>query len=146
MPSELSRKKSELRDKLRYFEKNKILLKRDIFFVPGWTDQACLCWTEPPTESGKDRRKGWEYTMQDWEYIVKNPERMHYLQLVENDNALAITRDERSGKIKKVEFASDPSYNYTNFFQFAELIKTKIREELKKTNSTEFDLVGHSMG
>jgi len=138
MPTELSLKKTEARNRLRKF---KIILKRDVFFVPGWTDQACICWTEPYMESGIDRRKGWEYTVKDWEYILENPEKMHYLQLVENDNALNITRN-KEGKIKKVEFKSDPTYKYTNFFQFAELIKSKIRA----TGAKEFDLVGHSMG
>jgi len=138
MPTELSLKKTEARNKLRKF---KIRLKRDVFFVPGWTDQACVCWTEPYMESGIDRRAGWEYTVKDWEYILENPEKMHYLQLVENDNSISITRN-REGKIKKVEFKSDPTYNYTNFFQFAELIKSKIRA----SGAKEFDLVGHSMG
>lgn len=138
MPKELSLKKTAVRNKLR---KIKIRLKRDIFFVPGWTDQACICWTEPYIESGTDRRKGWEYTIKDWEYIVENPEKMHYLQLVENDHSINIIRN-KQGKIKKVEFRLDPSYEYTNFFQFAELVKSKIRT----TGVKEFDLVGHSMG
>ncbi len=58
MPTELSLKKTKARIKLRTFAKHKIKLKRDIFFVPGWTDQACICWTEPYMESGIDRRKG----------------------------------------------------------------------------------------
>lgn len=141
MPTELSQIKTECRNKLREFKDKKIKLKRDVFFVPGWTDQACICWTEPYMESGIDRRAGWEYTVKDWEYIVKNPERMHYLKLVENDKSINIIRN-KEGKIKKVEFKSDPSYRYTNFFQFAELIKRKIRA----TGVKEFDLVGHSMG
>ncbi len=138
MPTELSLKKTAKRERLR---KLKIRLKKDIFFVPGWTDQACICWTEPYVESGADRRKGWEYTVKDWEYIIENPEKMHYIQLVENEDSINIIRDEQ-GKIKKVEFKSDPSYEYTNFFQFAELVKSKIRA----TGAREFDLVGHSMG
>lgn len=145
MPTELSLKKTEARLNLRRFKDDKIKLKRDVFFVPGWTDQACICWTEPYTEAGIDRRKGWEYTIKDWEYIVENPEKMHYLQLVENDGAIQIIRNKK-GKIKKVEFSSDPTYNYTNFFQFAELIKSKIRNEIGRSNINEYDLVGHSMG
>jgi len=138
MPTELSLKKTAAREKLR---KLRIRLKRDIFFVPGWTDQACICWTEPYVESGADIRRGWEYTVKDWEYIIENPEKMHYIQLVENENSINIIRN-KQGKIKKVEFKSDPSYGYTNFFQFAELVKSKIRA----TGAREFDLVGHSMG
>lgn len=141
MPTELSLKKTEVRQNLRKFKDKKIKLKRDVFFVLGWTDQACICWTEPYMESGVDRRAGWEYTVKDWEYILENPERMHYLQLVENDNAIKIIRN-KEGKIKKVEFNYDPTYSYANFFQFAELVKSKIRA----TDVKEFDLVGHSMG
>ena len=67
MPTELSLKRTEARLKLKEFNEDKIKLKRDVFFVPGWTDQACICWTEPYTEAGIDRRKGWEYTIKDWE-------------------------------------------------------------------------------
>ena len=141
MPSELSLKKTEARSKLRKFAKSKIKLNRDVFFVPGWTDQGCICWTEPYMESGVDRRAGWEYTVKDWEYVLENPERMHYLQLVENDNSINIIRNNQ-GKIKKVEFETDASHDYVAFFQFAELIKAKIRA----TGVKEFDLVGHSMG
>jgi len=138
MPTELSLKKTECRNKLRQL---KIKLERDIFFVAGWTDQACLSWTEPYMESGVDRRTGWEYTIKDWEHIVENPEKMHYIKLVENDSAINIVKN-KDGKVRKVEFTSDSSYRYTNFFQFAELVKSKIRE----TGAKEFDLVGHSMG
>lgn len=142
MPTELSLKKTEYRNKLKAYKNNKIRLKRDVFFIPGWTDQACICWIEPYTESGIDRRAGWEYTVKDWEYIIENPEKIHYLQLVENNDSINIIRN-RQRKVKKVEFKSDDqSYSYTNFFQFAELIKNKIRA----TGAREFDLVGHSMG
>ncbi|MGD0336206.1 MAG: alpha/beta hydrolase [Candidatus Omnitrophota bacterium] len=141
MPTQISLKKTEARTELKKFKDNKISLKRDVFFVPGWTDQACICWTEPYMESGVDRRAGWEYTIKDWEYIVENSEKMHYLQLVENDKAINITRDNQ-GKIKNITFDSDLTYDYTSFFQFAELIKSKIRA----TGVNEFDLVGHSMG
>ena len=92
-------------------------------------------------ESGVDKRMGWEYTVKDWEYIFENPEKLHYLRLMENDQAINITRDNQ-GKIKNITFDSDSTYDYTNFFQFAELIKTKIRA----TGVNEVDLVGHSMG
>ena len=145
MPTEISLQKTEARTKLRALKKSKIILKRDVFFVPGWTDQACLCWTEPYTESGEDRLPDWEYTVKDWEYIVGNPEKIHYIQLTKNKNAITITRDNR-GKIKKVEFKSDPSYKYICFFEFAELLKNKIRAEMRKKDIKEIDLIGHSMG
>lgn len=144
-PARVRDEKDKARAKLRKFKDNEIRLERDVFFIPGWTDQACICWTEPYTEAGEDRSPNWEYTIKDWEYIVENPENMHYLQLVEDNNAIEVIRNKK-GKIRKVEFESDPTYNYTNFFQFAELVKSKIREVIKKTGTKEFDLIGHSMG
>lgn len=141
MPTKISNEKTETRRKLRVYKDKRIRLKRDVFFIPGWTDQACICWTEPYTESGIDRRRGWEYTIKDWEYIVENPEKMHYLNLVKDDNAIQIIRNKK-GKIRKVKFNSDPTYGYTNFFQFAELVKSKIRQ----SGAKEYDLIGHSMG
>jgi hypothetical protein len=145
MPTQLSLKLTKAHNELRKFKNNKIKLKRDVFLVPGWTDQACLCWTEPYTESGIDRTPGWEYTVKDWGYIFENPEKMHYLQLVEDDNAIQIVKNKK-GKTRKVKFESDPTCNYTNFFQFAELVKSKIRGIVNKTGIKEFDLIGHSMG
>lgn len=145
MPTTLSLTETEARKELREFRNKKITLKRDVFFVPGWTDEGCICWTEPYIESGEDKLAGWEYTVADWEYLIENPQRMHYIRLVRKEKAISIIRDRR-GKIKKVEFQSDPSYNYTNFFQFAELLKAKIREEIGKRDKNQIDLVGHSMG
>ena len=145
MPTQLSLKKIEARKRLRVFKNNKIRLQRDIFFVPGWADQACTCWIEPYTEAGKNRLSYWEYTVKDWEYIVENPEKMHYIQMIKNRNAIHVKRDYR-GKIKKIDFKTDPSYNYTNFFQFAELLKSKIRNGIQKHGIKEIDLIGHSMG
>lgn len=145
MPTTFSLTKTEARKELREFGDKKITLEMDIFFVPGWTDEGCVCWTEPCIEPGEDKLAGLEYTVRDWEYIIENPQRMHYIRLVRKEKSINIIRD-RKGKIKKVEFKSDPSYNYTNFFQFAELIKSKIRETMKKSNAAGIDLVGHSMG
>lgn len=141
MPTELSQIKTKARLELRKFANKRIKLKRDVFFVPGWTDEGCMCWTEPYTEGGIDRRQGWEYTVKDWEYIIENPEKMHYLKLVDNEDTIQIIRNKK-GKVQKVEFKTDSTENYANFFQFAELIKRKIQS----TGAREFDLIGHSMG
>ena len=122
MASPVSDQKTKAREQLRQM---KITLQRDVFFVPGWTDQCCSCWTEP-NECGEDRSKDWEYTIKDWEHIITNPEKMHYLLMAEDDSTIKITRN-RSDRITDVQFSEDPSYTYTNFFQFAELLKEKVR-------------------
>lgn len=144
MPVELSGKRSEARDKLKTFVQKKIRLNRHVFFIPGWTDQSNVCWTYPYTETGRNRRPGWEYTVKDWDYIFENPEMMHFLKLVMEDKNLVVEWS-RSGKVKTLHFDNDPSFGFTNFFQFAELVKYKIRE-ITNNESIPFDLVGHSMG
>ncbi len=119
-----------------------------MFFVPGWTDQGCVCWVEPYVEGGADRRLGWEYTMTDWVETVVEPidrDKVYFVQLVEESSQLSIDRyasGARQGKIRHVRWDHDSSASYENFFQFAELLKRKIRQ----TGLAEYDLVGHSMG
>ena len=46
MRKERKRQKQNALNKLEEFTKNKIALKRPVFFVPGWTDESCACWRE----------------------------------------------------------------------------------------------------
>ncbi len=146
MPTNISLRKTEAREQLRKLAP--LHLNRPVFFVPGWTDQGCLCWTEPYVEGGGDRRAGWEYTIQDWVESVVEPEdrvQVHFVKLVEEENNLTIERyssGPRLGKIRSVPWDHDPSARYENFFQFAELLKQKIRQ----MGTADYDLIGHSMG
>lgn len=146
MPTDLSHSKSAARSALRAMAPCR--LHRPVFFVPGWTDQGCLCWLEPDVESGLDRRPGWEYTIDDWVRRVVEPTdagNVRFLRLVHDDRQCLIERfvsGARKGKIKRVCWDGDSSASFENFFQFAELLKAKIRA----TGSTAYDLVGHSMG
>lgn len=146
MPTEISLRKTDARDHLRKLAP--LRLKRPVFFVPGWSDQGCLCWTEPYVEGGGDRRPGWEYTIQDWveEIIVPTDQaNVHFVTLVEDERNVIIKRFSRGmkqGKIQSVDWSRDPSAQYESFFQFAELLKRTIRA----LGAEEYDLVGHSMG
>lgn len=146
MPSALSLMKTEARNQLRKMAP--LRLKRPVFLVSGWTDQACLCWTEPYTEGGGARRLGWEYTIQDWAGKIVDPAdhgKVVFIKNVEDENNLQIKRfisGPRKGKIRAATWGGDATGKYENFFQFSELLKSKIRA----TGSGEYDLIGHSMG
>lgn len=120
-------------------------LKRDVFFVHGWGDEACICWTDPYMETGANFVQGWGYTVKEWVEDkklgrIKNKEKVHYVSLM-GDEAKAKRWRDKTGKFK-IDIDKDLSYFYENFFQFAELLKEKIRE----TKAEEFDIVAHSMG
>jgi len=146
MPTAVSLEKTAARERLRGLVP--LQLRRPVFFVPGWTDQGCLCWTEPYVEGGADRLPGWEYTIQDWVQAIVAPvdrRKVHFVKLVKDEANLIIERyptGSRKDKIKTVTWEADPTYHYENFFQFAELLKAKIHA----TGATAYDLVGHSMG
>ena len=58
-------------DKLNTLIKNKIQLKRPVFFVPGWTDESCACWI-------KSERNN--ICIKDWfDKICSNPEDSRYI-------------------------------------------------------------------
>lgn len=118
-------------------------LKRDVFFVHGWSDEANVGWTYPYVEtSDEDRNPNWKYSIKDWiDEKVINKERAHYIKLVKDEQKIKIERDKR-GKIS-VDIDGDETYYYESFFEFAELLKEKV-ESVRTTD--EIDLVGHSMG
>ena len=131
MPTDVSLQKTEAREQLR--QSGRLRLKRPVFFVPDWTDQGCLCWTEPYTEGGADRRPGWEYTIQDWvEELVEPADRahVHFVKLVVNEQHFTLTRfasGPRQGKVKSATWEPDPTSGYEHFFQFGELLKAHVR-------------------
>ncbi len=146
MPSALSLIKTEARNQLRKMVP--LRLKRPVFLVPGWTDQACFCWTEPYTEGGVARRPGWEYTIQDWVEKIVDPadhDKVVFIKNVEDEKNLQVKRftsGPRKGKVRTAAWIGDATGEYENFFQFSELLKSKIRA----AGAGEYDLIGHSMG
>ena len=140
--SKVRQEKSKARRALRAF--SKFALKRDVFFVHGWGDEANICWTYPYTEKGVNNAKDWEYTIEDWlgKLVTNKDEKVHFIKLVKDESRVALKCDAKTGEIS-IDIDQDESYYYENFFQFAELLKEKIR--LQKT-SQDFDIVCHSMG
>jgi hypothetical protein len=67
-------RKQQIQEALKHlnaWKKSKIILKRPVFFVPGWTDEDCKCWTFG--ERDKIPIKQW---IND---IVKNYDRANYI-------------------------------------------------------------------
>ena len=134
MPTPLSLSKTAAREQLRRMAP--IRLRRPVFFVPGWRDQGGCCWTQPYVEDGADCRPGWEYTVQDWVAQWVRPAdrtQVHFVRLVEQEERL---------RENPPAWEQDATSRYENFFQFAELLKGRIRA----SGIEEYDLVGHSMG
>ena len=52
MREEREEQKNDAIAQLNKFKNNKITLERPVFFVPGWTDESCQCWTAD--EENKD--------------------------------------------------------------------------------------------
>ena len=80
------KEKKDARDTLKSLQPFE--LKRDLYLVHGWGDEANVCWTYPYIETGSDRDKNWKYTFLDWakEKILNHNERVHYLKLVKNED------------------------------------------------------------
>lgn len=65
----------EALEQLNTWKQDKIVLKRPVFFVPGWTDEDCKCWTLG--EYDKIPIKQW---IND---ITKNFNEAHYITFIE---------------------------------------------------------------
>ena len=77
MRKERKRQKQNALNKLEEFTKNKIALKRPVFFVPGWTDESCACWRE------SNKINIW---IKDWfDKICSNSEEVRYVNF-ENES------------------------------------------------------------
>lgn len=69
---ERKRQKQNALDKLSELSSKKIEIKRPVFFVPGWTDESCVCWKTSYLKS---------YTpIKDWiSSIAKNGEMANFV-------------------------------------------------------------------
>ena len=57
----------------------KPLLKRPVFFVPGWTDEGCTCWTKPYLQG--------YLTIQDWiGRIARNSDFANYITFTDQES------------------------------------------------------------
>jgi hypothetical protein len=113
--------KKKALEEIDQFARDKITLKRDIFFVPGWTGEEGDSWLKPYPK----RLKGHISVKECLEKVLKDP------------------KDE----IKKahfVTFSEAESKSAKSFLRFGEILKQRVRNEIGE--DSEFDIVGHSMG
>jgi len=96
--------------------KDKIVLERPIFFVPGWTGEEGKAWLKP-----YPKRK--QYHISIKEYIEKTSQRK---------------------KVHCLSFSTKESEQCNSFLDFADIVKEKVWDRIGTKES--FDIVGHSMG
>ena len=89
-------------DRLEELAKNKLELKRPVFFIPGWTDEACVCWMTPYLKRGTCI-KGWA------PQIIKNFDLIDY-----------------------VSFSDKESQSCKSFLGFGDILKEKIWNKIGK--------------
>jgi triacylglycerol esterase/lipase EstA (alpha/beta hydrolase family) len=97
-----------------------VSLKRHAFFVPGWAGEEGKAWRgyDKPVLKGHGSIKNWI------DRIVRTPDKVTY--------------------VSYVEFSEKESQVSRSFFEFAELLKARVRAEIKPDEA--IDLIGHSMG
>lgn len=78
MLEERKRQKKNALDKLNKFSESKIKLKRPVFFVPGWTDEECVCWKFPYIKNYVPIKE-WITT------VVENSEIVYYVTFSEKE-------------------------------------------------------------
>ena len=88
--------------KLEELAKNKLELKRPVFFIPGWTDEACVCWMTPYLKRGT--------CIKEWApKILRNPELVNY-----------------------ISFSAKESEGCKSFFDFGDILKEKIWDKISR--------------
>ena len=105
MTTEQNNQRKNAADRLEELAKNKLELKRPVFFIPGWTDESCVCWMSPYLSRGM--------CMKEWvPRIIKNPDLVNY-----------------------VSFSNKESESCKSFFDFGDILKEKIWGRIgKKTD------------
>ncbi len=89
-------------DKLEELASNRLELKRPVFFIPGWTDETCVCWKSPYLKR--------DVCIKDWsKKIIKNPDQINY-----------------------VTFTVKESQSCKSFFDFGDILKEKIWNTIGK--------------
>ncbi len=102
MSKEQSDQRKNATDKLDALAKDKLELKRPVFFIPGWTDESCICWITPYLKR--------DICLKEWvAKVVKNPEMTKY-----------------------VSFSTKESKSSKSFFDFGDILKEKIWDKIGK--------------
>lgn len=124
-PHKAEQKRRELQkqkaiERLEFLAGKGVALKRHVFFVPGWAGEHGKAWTgyDKPVLKGHGSIKSWI------DRIVRNPERVTY--------------------VSYLEFSDKESEASKSFFDFAELLKARVRAHAAPDEPV--DLIGHSMG
>ncbi len=66
--------------KLNELGLNKTTLKRDVFFIPGWTSECCAAWLQPCSSENISMKKWLEKTTTNWE------EKVHFVVFTEEES------------------------------------------------------------
>ncbi len=102
MREESKRQKQNALKELDAFAREKIELKRPVFFVPGWTDESGMCWKIA-------YRKG-DIPIKNWiEKIAGNHNIAEYITFTEKESKRCM-----------------------NFFDFADILKERIWQKIKQ--------------
>ena len=96
MREERKRQKEHALKKIEELMKNKVELKRPVFFVPGWRDEVCVCWKTAYQKGYKPIRE-WILS------IIKNKELAYF-----------------------VTFTQKETQGCSSFFELGHILKTKI--------------------
>jgi hypothetical protein len=92
--------RARARRRLEKLKEEKISLQRDVFFVPGWSDEKARCWS-------KCYRNGYTIMEDQIKLVTKNPEKAHF-----------------------ITFSEDESKKCESFLDFAKVLKKRIDNEV----------------
>lgn len=76
----ISEEKNEAFNRLKELERSKVILSRDVFFVPGWTSENCAAWREPYTKENISMREWAERLILNWQ------EKVHFVTFAEAES------------------------------------------------------------
>ena len=97
MTTEQNNQRQNAAGKLEELAKNKLELTRPVFFIPGWTDESCVCWMTPYLKRGT--------CIKEWApKILRKPELVNY-----------------------ISFSVKESEGCKSFFDFGDILKEKIK-------------------
>ena len=78
----IAEEKNEAFNWLRELEKTKVILARDVFFVPGWTSENCAAWLSPYTKENISIQEWAKRLIQNWQ------EKVHFVCFTEEESKI----------------------------------------------------------
>lgn len=76
----IAEEKNDAFNKLKALEANKVILTRNVFFIPGWTSESCAAWQEPYTKENIAMREWAERLISNWQ------EKIHFITFTEAES------------------------------------------------------------